>query len=315
MSQGSSTIVTPPLTQTNVMLPKVAFVKGRSLWADAWHRLKKDKVAMVCLCIVIFYLLIAIGVKLGLIASNWSDAVDVPLGEAKEYHPPSLASWKLLAGTDIFGRSVVLKTIYGCYVSMTVGVVSSLIAIPIGVVLGACAGYFGGWIDDIITWFYTTMSNIPTILLILSLSLVLGKGLWSINIALGFSAWIAMARLIRGEFMKHKEREYVQAAKSLGAGHSRRIFIHILPNVFHLIIINFSFLFVSGIKTEVILSYLGLGVQGIPSWGTMIDESKLELARGVWWQLAAATFAMLFVVLALNILGDALRDCLDPKLK
>jgi len=270
---------------------------------------------MVCLCIVIFYLLIAIGVKLGLIASNWSDAVDVPLGEAKEYHPPSLASWKLLAGTDIFGRSVVLKTIYGCYVSMTVGVVSSLIAIPIGVVLGACAGYFGGWIDDIITWFYTTMSNIPTILLILSLSLVLGKGLWSINIALGFSAWIAMARLIRGEFMKHKEREYVQAAKSLGAGHSRRIFIHILPNVFHLIIINFSFLFVSGIKTEVILSYLGLGVQGIPSWGTMIDESKLELARGVWWQLAAATFAMLFVVLALNILGDALRDCLDPKLK
>jgi peptide/nickel transport system permease protein len=289
--------------------------KGRSLWADAWKRMQKDRMAMVCLGIVLFYLLIAVGVKLGLIASGWGESVEVPIGEAKEYHPPSFASWKLWAGTDIFGRSVLLKTIYGCYVSMTVGVVSSLIAIPIGVVLGALAGYFGGWIDDIITWVYTTISNIPTILLILSLSLILGKGLYAINIALGCSFWIAMCRLIRGEFMKHKEREYVQAAKSLGAGHSRRIFIHILPNVFHLIIINFSFLFVSGIKTEVILSYLGLGVQGIPSWGTMIDESKLELARGVWWQLGSATVAMLVVVLALNVVGDALRDCLDPKLK
>lgn len=296
-------------------LKEVDTVKGRSLWADAWHRLQKDKFAMLCLGVVVFYALIALGVKLGLIAASWGDVVPVPPGEKAEYHEPSLYNWRLWCGTDIFGRSVLLKTVYGCYISMTVGVVSSLIAIPIGVVLGALAGYFGGWVDDVITWFYTTMSNIPTILLILSLSLVLGKGLWSMNIALGVSYWVAMCRLIRGEFMKHKEREYVQAARSLGASHGRRIFLHILPNVFHLIIINFSFLFVSGIKTEVILSYLGLGVQGIPSWGTMIDESKLELARGVWWQLGAATIAMLVVVLALNVVGDALRDCLDPKLK
>jgi peptide/nickel transport system permease protein len=147
------------------------------------------------------------------------------------------------------------------------------------------------------------------------MAFVFGKGLWSMNLALGLTGWVGICRLIRGEFMKHKEREYVQAARSLGASNSRRIFIHILPNVSHLIIINFSFLFVGGIKTEVILSYLGLGVQGVPSWGTMIDEAKLELARGVWWQLGAATVAMLFVVLALNIVGDALRDALDPKLK
>jgi peptide/nickel transport system permease protein len=143
----------------------------------------------------------------------------------------------------------------------------------------------------------------------------MGKGLTTICLVLGLTSWVGLARPIRGEFMKHKEREYVQAARSLGAGNSRRIFIHILPNVSHLIIINFSFLFVSAIKTEVILSYLGMGVQGVPSWGTMIDEAKLELARGVWWQLAAATVAMLIVVLALNILIDALRDALDPKLK
>lgn len=282
---------------------------GRSLWGDAWVRMKRDKIAMASLGVVVFYFLLAISVKLGLVAYNWGETV------GKEYQPPSFDHWKLWFGTDIFGRSVVMKTIYGAYISMTVGVVASLISIPIGVSLGAIAGYFGGWVDDVITWFYTTISNIPGILLLLSMALVLGKGLWSINIALGVTYWIGTCRLIRGEFMKHKERDYVQAARSLGAGHARRIFIHILPNVFHIIIINFSFLFVAAIKTEVILSYLGLGVQGVPSWGTMIDESKLELARGVWWQLTSASIAMLIVVLALNIVGDALRDCLDPKLK
>lgn len=283
--------------------------KGRSLWADAWIRLKRDRFAVFCLGIVMLYAVVAVGVKLGLIAANWAETVGT------EYQPPSAESWKLWFGTDIFGRSVLLKTIYGAYVSMTVGLVSSLIALPIGVALGAVAGYFGGWVDEVITWFYTTIANIPSILFILSMAVVLGKGLSSMNIALGLSAWVGICRLIRGEFLKHKDREYVQAARSLGAGNSRRIFIHILPNVFHLIIINFSFLFMAAIKTEVILSYLGLGVQGIPSWGTMIDEAKLELARGVWWQLGAATLAMLVVVLALNIVGDALRDSLDPKLK
>lgn len=283
--------------------------KGRSLWQDAWKRMKRDRFAMVCLGIVLIYGLLAVLVKAGLVAGGWGQTV------GGEYAPPSTDSWLLFFGTDIFGRSVVLKTLYGAYISMTVGLLSSLIAIPIGVVLGAIAGYFGGWVDDLITWFYTTVSNIPSLLLILAIALVLGKGLWSMNLALGLTGWVGICRLIRGEFLKHKEREYVQAARSLGASNARRIFIHILPNVSHLIIINFSFFFVGAIKTEVILSYLGLGVQGVPSWGTMIDEAKLELARGVWWQLGAATLAMLVVVLALNIVGDALRDALDPKLK
>ncbi len=286
-----------------------ALPKGRSLWEDAWRRLSADKLAMLSLGVVLFYFLIAIGVGTGFVATTWGETV------GSEYAAPSLASWKLWFGTDIFGRSVVMKTIYGAYVSMLVGLLVSLLAIPFGVILGSLSGYFGGMVDDVITWFYTTLSNIPSILLLLAMALVLGKGLYSIVIALAVTSWIGTCRLIRGEFMKHKERDYVQAARSLGAGHSRRIFIHILPNVFHLVIINFSFVFVAAVKTEVILSYLGLGVQGIPSWGTMIDESKLELARGVWWQLTAASLAMLFVVLALNILGDALRDSLDPKLK
>ena len=198
---------------------------------------------------------------------------------------------------------------------MSVGVAASIIAIPIGVLLGAFAGYFGGWIDDFVTWLYTTFSSVPNIMLLISITLILGKGIFSVYIALGATSWVTLCRLIRGEVMKHKEREYVQAAGAIGSGHLRKLFRHILPNVSHIIIINTSMQFQIAIKSEVILSYLGLGVQGEPSWGTMIDDAKLELVRGVWWQLAGATVAMFFILLAFNILGDALRDALDPKLK
>jgi ABC-type dipeptide/oligopeptide/nickel transport system permease subunit len=170
-------------------------------------------------------------------------------------------------------------------------------------------------VDDFVTWLYTTFSSVPNIMLLISITLILGKGIFSVYIALGATSWVTLCRLIRGEVMKHKEREYVQAAGAIGGGHLRKLFRHILPNVSHIIIINTSMQFQIAIKSEVILSYLGLGVQGEPSWGTMIDDAKLELVRGVWWQLAGATVAMFFILLAFNILGDALRDALDPKLK
>jgi ABC-type dipeptide/oligopeptide/nickel transport system permease subunit len=282
---------------------------GVSLWQDAWRRLKKDKLAILSLFVLVLYCLVAILTRSGLLASDWSQEI------APSYGPPALDNWRLWLGADIFGRSVLLKGVMGAYVSISVAVLSTLIAVPLGVVLGAVAGYFGGVVDDVITWFYTTLSNIPSLLLLISLAYIMDKGIISMSIALGATNWVTICRLIRGEFMKHKEREYVQAAKSLGASHARRIFTHILPNVTHLIIIQISFLFVSAILSEVVLSYLGLGVQGLPSWGTMIDEAKLELARGVWWQLATATGFIFFLALALNILGDALRDSLDPKLR
>jgi len=283
--------------------------QGRSLWHDAMVRLKKDKFAIVCVWIIVFYSLVALAAKLGLIASPWDQVV----GPA--YQPPSFASLKLCMGTDIFGRSVFYKAIHGARVAMSVGLVSSLISIPIGVILGAAGGYFGGWVDDVVVWFFTVVSSIPSILLLLAIAFVMGKGLMSVYGALGATSWVGLCRVMRGEFLKHKERDYIVAADSLGASHASRIFKHILPNVSHFIIINLSMQFMSAIMSEVILSFLGLGVQNQPSWGVMIDDSKLELARGVWWQLAAATFAMFFIVLAFNVLGDALRDALDPKIK
>ena len=283
--------------------------KGRSLWSDAWVRMRSDKGTMACLGLIFLYALVALAAKAGLIASGWNEAV----GAA--YAAPDFSSVKTCLGTDIFGRSVFYKVIHGTRIAMSVGLVASVISIPIGVTLGALAGYFGGWVDEAIVWFYTTLSSIPGILLLTAFTFIMGKGIFSVYIALGITSWVSLARLIRGEFMKHKHREYVIAAESLGAGHASRIFRHILPNTMHIVIINFSLQFQTAIKTEVILSYLGLGAVGQPSWGVMIDDAKLELARGVWWQLAAATVAMFLIVLAFNIFGDALRDALDPKLK
>lgn len=290
-------------------LAEQAMPKGRSLMRDGLARLQKDRFAIFCFAIIVFYALVALFAKMGLIATPW-DAVVGP-----SYQAPSFEKLSLCMGTDIFGRSVFYKVIHGTRIAMSVGLVSSIISIPIGVVLGALAGYFGGWVDEAIVWFYTTLSSIPSIMLLIAITFVLGKGLGAIYVALGVTAWVSLCRVLRGEFIKHKTREYVVAAESLGATHTSRVFKHILPNVSHFVIINLSINFMSAIKAEVILSFLGLGVQGQPSWGVMIDDAKLELARGVWWQLAGATMAMFFVVLAFNIFGDSLRDALDPKIK
>ncbi len=286
--------------------------QSKSLWQHAWETLLKDKMAVISLTFVVIYALVAIFSSLDLIPfslGDWQTEVGA------SYSPPSLESIHTIFGTDIFGRSVLAKTIAGTQVAMSVGLITAIISIFIGVFLGAVAGYFGGKIDELIVWFYTTFSSIPGIMLLVAITFILGKGMLSVYLALGLTGWVNICRLVRGEVIRHKERDYVHAASAIGGGDFRKLFKHIIPNVTHIVIINFSLQFQTAIKSEVILSYLGLGVQGHPSWGTMIDDSKLELARGVWWQLGSATAAMFVVVLAFNILGDALRDALDPKLK
>lgn len=280
--------------------------KSKSLWAYAWESLLKDKLAVSSMVVISIYIVIALLAVVGFIASDW----------AKEVGPSYAAPGAdFILGTDILGRSVAQKVLKGTQVAMVIGLAAAVIATVIGVFLGALAGYFGGWIDDLIVWFYTTFASIPYIMTIVAIAFVMGKGLLTVFIALGVSNWVHLCRLVRGEVMKHKDREYVQAADAIGGGHFRKLFKHILPNVLHIVIINFSLQFQTAIKSEVILSFLGLGAQGLPSWGVMISESKNELTRDIWWQLAGATFAMFFIVLALNLLGDALRDALDPKLK
>lgn len=279
-----------------------------SLWWDAYRRLKRNKIAMVSLVVIIIYVLLALGAKLGLIAAN------VSVGDAANQYMPS--SWEHPFGTDVLGRDVLSRAIHGTATALSVGLIASGISLVIGLTLGALAGYYGGWVDGLVVWIYTTIDSIPYILLIPALTFVLGRGLINVYIAVGVTSWVTLCRLIRGEFMKHKDRDYVMAANSIGASDGRKIFKHILPNVTHLAFVQFGLGFVSAIKIEVILSYLGLGVDpSTPSWGIMLDDSKLELSRPFWGNLEAATLFMFGLILSFNLFNDALRESLDPKLK
>ena len=228
------------------------------------------------------------------------------------YLPPSSAHW---FGTDNLGRSVALRLVQGTRIAFHVGIMTSLIAIPLGVFLGLLGGYFGGKVDSVVVWLCATVASMPGLLFILAISLVVGQGLLGIYMGIGLTTWVGVCRTIRAETMKHRERAYVQAAKVLGYSDARIMFRHILPNVAHIILIQFSIRFPSAVSTEVFISFLGIGVQGEPSWGVMINNARLRLWQGIWWEMTFTTLAIFMLVLVFNHLADYLRDRLDPALR
>jgi oligopeptide transport system permease protein len=243
---------------------------------------------------------------------------------AKKYETEAAPKAETLAfGGDRLGRDVLAKAVKGTQVSVAVGVLAALLATVLGTLLGALSGYFGGKVGDFLEWLYAVFTAIPDIMLILALAAVLNRadaiiprGIWTVVIILGLVGWTGLYRQVRAEFIKHRTREYVRAAEAIGASTSSRMFRHILPNVSHVILVRMSLLVVGFIKSEVILSYLGLGVPvDQVSWGTMLAEAQAELILGYWWQLAAATLFMAVFVTAFSLMADAWRDALDPKLR
>ena len=220
-------------------------------------------------------------------------------------------------GADKWGHDIIKKTVKGSETSILVGLIAAFVATLLGTFLGAFAGYFGGWTDDFLNWFYNVFTSIPYLLLILAVAAVLqSKGVLTIILILGLTGWTGVFRLVRAEYIKHKEREYVLAANTIGASSWRRMFVHIFPNVSHISLVQMSILSVGFIKSEVILSFLGFGVPvGVVSWGSMLNEAQNELILGKWWQLVAVTVSMAILVTALSLFTDGLRDALDPKLK
>ena len=268
----------------------------------------------LCLAVLAMYLAAAIYGEVQFRAAHARDATpeynQVHLDS--RYIAPCAEHW---LGTDNLGRSVALRLVQGTRIAFHVGVMTSLIAIPLGVLLGLLGGYFGGKVDSVVVWLSATVASMPGLLFILAISLVVGKGLLGIYMGIGFTTWVGVCRTIRAEVMKQAGRAYVQAAKTLGYSHARIMFRHILPNVAHIILIQFSIRFPSAVATEVFISFLGIGVEGEPSWGIMINNARLRLWQGVWWEMAFTTLAIFVLVLVFNHLADWLRDRLDPALR
>jgi peptide/nickel transport system permease protein len=306
----------------------------KPLWAEAYRRLRRSKVVISALLMLSLY-----GGVVFLDSVSWQGSTleepktmidrlfDRPF--EKTYSEPmathtvgELTPHPLLGrhvfGTDSVGKDVFYKVLKGFRTAFVIGGLACLVAVPIAVTLGLSAGYFGGILDDLVQYVYTVFGSIPDILLIVALVLMLGRGLSSICLAMGLSSWIGLCRLIRGETLKHRDREYVRGARALGAGPLRILAVHILPNLMPAIIISVTLLFSSLALYETVLAYLGVGVgSSSGSWGNMIDSARDELTRdpSVWWNLVFASGALLVMVLSINVLADALRDAIDPRLR
>ena len=281
-------------------------LESTSFYQDAWKRLKKNKIAMLSLIVVILLALIAIFAPM--IAPYEPEYQDV----YNILQPPSKSH---LLGTDHLGRDILSRIIFGARVSLSVGIVAEAIAVTIGVIMGSLAGFYGGIVDTIISRLIEILSSFPFILFAISIMFVLGPGIINVFIAIGIIGWTGLARLIRGQIIQLKEKEYIEAAKASGAKDRRIIFKHLIPNCMSTIIVIITLDIPADIMVEATLSYIGLGVQPpTASWGDMINAAKAFIRQNPYYSIFPG-IAIMITVLAFNTLGDGLRDALDPKLK
>ena len=219
-----------------------------------------------------------------------------------------------LLGTDAYGRDVLSMLMIGSRVSLSVGFIALLIALLIGITLGALAAYHGGWVDNLVTWLINVVWAIPTVLLVIAITFALGKGFWQVFVAVGLTMWVDIARVVRGQVYSVKEKEYVEAARALGYSSFRTIFRHILPNITGAVIVVAAANFASAILLEAGLSFLGIGVQPpMPSWGTMVKENYSYILLDNAYPALLPGAAIMLLVLAFMLLGNGIRDALDVK--
>jgi len=273
---------------------------------DFWNRYKKNKLALTGSAIVVFFFLLSI-------FAPWISPYDPGAINLQIVLSPPSAAHPL--GTDQLGRDVLSRMIWGSQISLKVGFVSTGIAILIGMVLGAVAGYYGRWVDTLIMRAVDIMLCFPTFFLILAVIAFLEPSIWNIMIIIGLTGWMGITRLVRADFISLKERDFVQAARAIGASDFRIIFSHLLPNAMASLLVAATFGIAGAILTESALSFLGIGVQPpTPSWGNILTDGKdnIDIA---WWLSLYPGMAILLTVLGYNLLGEGIRDTLDPRLK
>lgn len=283
----------------------VAATRRQSLWSKAAWKLRRDRFGMLGLAIVLAYFVAAVGVWLGLWATGWGDVA------GGKWDPPSAQH---LFGTNLIGQDIFQRSIYSISTAFEIGLIVAVLSTLLGAVLGAVAGFFSGRAsDEFVVWLMGVLDSIPFYLLVAAIAFALEGNPWSMHVAMISTFWITTARLVRGEVIKLKGLEFVEAAHAIGVPEYTIIFRHILPNTFHILLVQSTITFVAAIKSEVILSFLGLGVKDGMSWGLMISESTFEVLAGFFNNFLAASVLMFGLVMAFSIFSDALQDALDPR--
>ncbi len=298
------------------MQNKVYLARRRNIFkTDEWKRFSKNKLALVGL--VIIMLMVMTAVLAPVIAQNDPFISLRALTGNKIIKNTSPEKSGTILGTDYLGRDVFSRTVYAARISLSVGLVAVSISTIVGILLGSLAGYFGGLLDSVIMRIVDIVYCFPVMFLVMIIAAILKPSIWNIMIIIGLVNWTGTARFVRGEILRVRELDYVQAAISMGASHSRIILSHVIPNIIAPIIVEATLQMARAILTEAALSYLGVGVQvPIPSWGNMLNESNNLAALTLYaWQWVPPGLCILIVVLSINFIGDGLRDAFDARQK
>ncbi|MBN2396867.1 MAG: ABC transporter permease [Deltaproteobacteria bacterium] len=273
---------------------------------DFWYRFLRNRMAVAGGVVVLLLFVVSLG-------ATWLSPYEPNEINLREVlAPPSHAH---LFGTDHLGRDVLSRMIWGAGISLKVGFVATGFSLLIGVILGALAGYYGRWVDAVIMRFVDIMLCFPAFFLILAVIAILEPSIWNIMIVIGLTGWMGITRLVRADFISLRERDFVQAARVIGAGDLRIIFRHILPNAMASVLVAATLGVAGAILTESALSFLGIGVQPpTPSWGNILTAGKNNIDIA-WWLSLYPGLAILITVLGYNLLGEGIRDSLDPRLR
>jgi ABC-type dipeptide/oligopeptide/nickel transport system permease subunit len=269
-----------------------------------WRRLREDRAGLAGLAVVSLFLVLAAAAWLGLVGQDWSIAA------GGRWEPPGPQHW---FGTNILGQDIFQRAVYSVRTAFEVGLVVAVLSTLVGALLGALAGWYShGWMDGAILWLMGVLDSIPFYLFVAAVAYALQGQPWAMHVAMIATFWTGTGRLVRAEVMKLKTREFVMAARTIGLPDPLILGRHVLPNTVHILLVQASIAFVAAIKTEVILSFLGLGVQDGVSWGLMLAESTQEVLAGHFNNFLAASLMLFVLLMGFNLLADALQDAFDP---
>jgi peptide/nickel transport system permease protein len=289
-------------------------IEGRSQWQLTWRRLLHDKMAVASMIVILIMVLLAILAPVFAAIVHHPPNTAYPIsGETSTGLPLPPGTHGFLLGTDYVGRDLFVRILYGARISLFVGFVTTAIAVVAGVSIGMVAGYFGGWIDAVLARFIDAVLAFPYVVLALALAVVFRPSLTVIIFVISFFSWAAISRIVRGQTLSLKEKEYIEAARSLGAGPFRIMFLDIFPNLLGPVLVLATLSIPAAIVFEATLSFLGIGIQPpTASWGNILAEAE-GFYQQAWWYVVFPALALLITTLAFNLLGDGIRDAIDPR--